>query len=102
MAIVYEPRYILRLDELPKVVEADGAVYPVLLPIKDAARLFGVTMPTILRWNETYGLPLVNFTLEESNRSRNVGRYYVEVAVLNDFIRKHSVPRQTAEEVTNP
>lgn len=97
MPTVYEPRYILRIDELPKVVESDGAVYPVLLPLKDAARLFGVTMPTILRWNEKYGLPLVNITKNGSTGDRS-NRYYIEVAVLNDFIKEHSVPRQVSGE----
>lgn len=88
MPLAHDPRYILRLSELPKVVEADAVLLPVFMTIKDTARLFAVTERTIREWGEKYGLPLIRFGPGDKAHT------YVEVAAFNDWIRAHSTPRQ--------
>lgn len=95
MALVYEPRYILRLDELPKVVEADDTVYPVFLRLRDTARLFGVNTTSIMRWHEHNGLPILRFGGDALGRGAHV---FIEIAKLNDWIRANSAPHPEYKE----
>lgn len=88
MPVVHQPKYILRLDDLPKIVEADGTVYPVFLTLRDAARLFGVTPDVLLGWSEKYDLPVLKV-----GRGARGGRFYIEIAKFNDWIAAHSRPR---------
>lgn len=91
MPVIYDPQYILRLDELPKVVEADGTVYPVFMSLRDAARMFGSTTSALMAWHRNYGFPIVR--VGDPDR----GRIFIEVAALNDWITEHSVPRRRPE-----
>lgn len=84
MATVHDPKYILRLDELPKCVEADGIVWPVFLSLRDTARLFHVQATTVLRWVRQYDLPAVQV-------GNNNKRWYISLAELNDWIIAHSI-----------
>lgn len=75
-----EDAYILRLDDLPKVVEADGTVYPVVLPLREAARLFHVPPLTMRNWVKQHEIAYLR-----------IGHLiYFEVGVLADFIREHT------------
>lgn len=88
MAFAHHPKYVLRLADLPKIVQSDKAVYPVFMTPRDAARLFGVDYKVLLGWGEKYGLPLVKF----GNKT------YIEVAAFNDWIRANSQPREARKE----
>lgn len=96
MPVVYEPKYILQIDELPKVIESDGVVYPIYLPAKDAARLFGVTLQTIMSWHRRYGFPLLRMGSPDSKFG---ARNFVEIAALNEFIKANSVPRRNQSDL---
>jgi hypothetical protein len=76
-----EDAYILRLDDLPKVVEADGMVFPVLLALREAARVFHVPAQTLRTWIDQYEIPVTVLS----------GRIFIDVAALNEFITDHSM-----------
>lgn len=73
---VYDPKYILRLDDLPKCVEADGTVWPVFLTAREMARVFHVRETQVLRWIERFDLPVLHLGR----------RYYMSVADFNDWL----------------
>lgn len=56
---VERPRYILNLDDLPKVIEADGTVYPIYLTARNVARLFGIDIQTVRAWAQRYEWPVL-------------------------------------------
>lgn len=85
MVVMHPPKYILRLDDLPKIVEADGTVYPVFMTLRDAARLFSVTPGVLSGWAAKYDLPIVKVGGPGPG-----GRIYIEVAKFNDWIAAHS------------
>jgi hypothetical protein len=89
MALAHEPKYVLRLSELPKVVESDKALYPVFMTARDAARLFAVSTETLIGW-EKWGLPILRFGKGPAQK------VFIEVAAFNDWIRENSKPRRTS------
>lgn len=84
MALVHEPRYILRLSDLPKIVQSDKGVFPIYMTVRDVSRAFGVNPQTVRRWIREHDLPVM----------RAAGSLYIEVAALNDWLRANSVPRE--------
>lgn len=77
------PRYVLRLDDLPKVVQADGAVYPIYLTLTDCARLFGIQNQTLRQWIERYELPVLRV-------GKNMTSVYVPVAELETWLARNT------------
>lgn len=88
MPLVYDPKYILRLEDLPKIVESDGVVYPVYMTVRDCARLFGATPEQVKSWIIKSGIPTISFSGL---------RYYIPVGEFNDWIVANSRPRGSAE-----
>jgi hypothetical protein len=80
-----EDKYILNLDDLPKCVEADGAVYPIFLSFAQAARLFAVSMQTIEAWTERFGIGVLRTDVRGRGHTR-----YVNVHDLAEFIRENT------------
>ncbi|MDP9011114.1 MAG: hypothetical protein M3O41_00395 [Pseudomonadota bacterium] len=77
---VRRPKYILNIDDLPKVVEADEVVYPIFMSIRNAARAFGLPPQTVLTWIKRYDLPvLMDATISPP-------RAYISVSDLTDWI----------------
>jgi hypothetical protein len=76
-----DPRYVLTPDDLPKVVEADGTIWPIWLEATHAARLFGVSSDQIRMWAATEDFPLYK-----------IGRrLFVQVGEMNDWIAARAV-----------
>lgn len=73
----YSPRHILNLDDLPKVVQADGQVWPIFLTVRNCARLFHVSPVTVLNWVKENDLPAI----------KAGSRWYISVSDLNDWVR---------------
>lgn len=77
--------YILQLDELPKCVEADGTIYPIYLPLREASRLFHVNPATLASWVERFGIPVLRASSTMT---------LVSVADLAEFIRENTFTRE--------
>lgn len=79
---VNRPKYILSLDDLPKVVEADGVVLPIYLSLDNAARCFGVLPNTLRQWIKVAKFPVL----------RPGGRHvYVNVKELDEWIAANTM-----------
>lgn len=75
------PKYILRVDDLPKVVEADGRVWPVAMTLVDAARLFDIEYKDFRDICFTENLPIIYVS---------PARIFIEVGVFIDWLNRHS------------
>ncbi len=73
------PRFILRLDDLPKIVQADGVVCPIYLSVTEAARLFAIRPKRLRQWLLNGDLPVL-VPLGSTNTA------YISVSDLADWI----------------
>jgi excisionase family DNA binding protein len=89
---VAEPRFILRLSDVPSVIEADGQIWPVYMTTRDAARLFGVDRVTIRLWCQ-----------EREITHLKVGtRVLVDVASAKAFVDRHVIKAKVEPRVRVP
>lgn len=88
MAVAITPRFILNLDDIPKVIEAEGRVWPVFMKPRDIARLFDVEYRAVRDWIQA-GL----ITCAKVN-----GLVYISVDDFNAFVLENTTPRMTPEE----
>lgn len=73
---VERPQYILQLDDLPKVIQANGTVTPVYMNVREVSRLFSLTSTVVLEWAKRYEWPVLQ--IEKY--------YYVPVQFVCDWI----------------
>ena len=77
---VERPQFILSLDDLPKVVQANGTVYPIYLSLRDVSRMFGLELQTVRKWSKMYDWPCLAVS--------HVG--YVPVQFVVDWIASNT------------